>query len=112
MSEVHRLIGSIVAAATSLELTLGGLVFGALTSCIGDGAGRARQHLIGMALRLLDREIGSMEDEERSGKAQRLGLLSSEDTAMFRVALAEAETHLTGRDDVVHYLWLGKWNPE
>jgi len=67
--------------------------------------------LVGMARRILDRGIGSTEDEERSGKTQRLGLLSSEDTAMFRVALAQAETHLKGRDDVVHSLWLGNMEP-
>ncbi len=30
---------------------------------------------------------------------------------MFRVTLAQAETHLKGRDDVVHSLWLGNMEP-
>jgi hypothetical protein len=113
ISEVHRSIGSIVAAATSLELTLGeavsSLTRSPLTALLVQGERGGT--LIGMACRLLDRGIGSTEDEERSGKTRRLGLLSAEDTALFQVALAQAETLLKGRDNVVHSLWLANMEP-
>lgn len=113
ISEVHRAIGAIVAAATTLELGLASAVTSLsrspLTSIVVQGErGNA---LIGMARRLLDRGIGSSEDDEASGRSARLGLVSASDTDAFREALAADERLLRARDEVVHSNWLANLEP-
>jgi hypothetical protein len=108
LSEVHRLIGAIVAEATALELQLADAVTSLsrspLTSLVVQGErGRA---LVGMARRLLRRGIGSTDRDERSGATERHGLISADDTKTFEEALKRAERFLDRRDEVVHSLWL------
>lgn len=105
---LHTAIGGIVTAATGLELALGDAVVGLTRSPLTDLVvqGERGSALIGMARRLLDHGIGSSEEDETSGRTQRLNLISAQDTAAFHEVLKDAERLLRARDEVVHSDWL------
>jgi hypothetical protein len=108
INEVHRLVGAIVAAATVLERQLTSAVASLsrspLTTIVVQG--ERGTSLIRMAQRLLKNGIGSVGDDEASGRTERLGLLSQADTDTFLAALRDAERLLDQRDAVAHSMWL------
>src|SRR4051794_26250142 len=108
LGEVYRLVGAIMAAATHLELSLANAVSrlsrSPLTSLIVQG--ERGTTLVRMASRLLQRGIGSVGDDEASGRTERLGLLSQEDTDEFLRALRDAKSLFARRDEVAHSFWL------
>jgi hypothetical protein len=113
IDDVHRAIGAVVAAATALEQALAeavaSLTRSPLTALVVQG--ERGSALAGMARRLLTKGIGSSEEDENSGRSERLGLISAADTAAFLRTLATAELLFRARDDVVHSLWLANLEP-
>jgi hypothetical protein len=108
IADVHRAIGAVVVAATSLELGLAqavaSLTRSPLTTIVVQG--ERGTTLVRMAKRLLKRGVGSTAADESSGRTKRLGLISAADTAAFEEALTRAERLLDTRDEVVHSMWV------
>jgi hypothetical protein len=108
LDDVHRLIGAIVAATTMLEQQLASAAASLSRSpvTIHIVQGERGNTLIQMCRRLLKNGVGSVGDDEPSGRTLRLGLISEADTTEFLAALTRAEALLKERDAVTHSLWL------
>lgn len=113
INEVHRLVGAVAVGATKLELGLtdsvASLTRSPLTSIVVQG--ERGTTLIEMCRRLLDRGVGSSEEDEESGRSDRLQLISAMDTKTFKSVLKTCEILLRQRDDVVHSYWIANLAP-
>lgn len=108
VNEVHEAVGAVIVAATELELRLADAVASLTRSPLATliVQGERGTGLIRMCRNLLKDGIGSTQEDQRSGRTERLKLLSFEETEKFLVLLQTAERLLGDRDFVAHATWL------
>jgi hypothetical protein len=113
IEDVYRAVGAVMAAATQLEWGLMNAVTSLsrspLTHALVEGERGAT--LVQMAKRVLDRGIGSTFEDQASGRTERLGLVSYEDTQAFHEVLNRASRLFEERDLLAHSVWLANTAP-
>jgi hypothetical protein len=107
-SSLPEAIGAVVMATSALEFQLMHVVTGLTQSpltliCV---RGMRGSSLVHMAMRLLKHGVGSTAEDQASGRTDRLGLLSHEDTDHFARLLRNVEGLIDKRDSVAHSMWL------